>query len=74
MGRPLTPELGITKAKDAANYMFWLRSLQPTIAETRENKDLGPSAGAHSVAMRDLRFTYPLRPDAQVLRGVSLEV
>ncbi|KAI6781629.1 Leptomycin B resistance protein-like protein [Emericellopsis cladophorae] len=63
----------VTKGKNAANYIFWLHSLQPTVQETPENKDHAPEAGA-PVSVDHLRFSYPLRPDAQVLRGVDLEI
>jgi len=65
----------ITKAKSGANYIFWLRNLQPRIAETIENKHLGPSPDEQqSPSLHDLRFSYPLRPETQVLRGVSLNI
>lgn len=65
----------ITKAKGGANYIFWLRTLQPRIAETLENKHLGPSPDdQQSLSLQNLRFSYPLRPEAQVLRDVSLSI
>ncbi len=65
----------ITKAKAGANYIFWLRELQPKIGEIPENKYNGPSPeNGQSPNLQDLRFSYPLRPEAQVLRGVSLQI
>lgn len=65
----------ITKAKAGANYIFWLRELQPQIGGTAENRHNGPSSeDGQSPNLHDLRFSYPLRPEAQVLRGVSLQV
>ena len=65
----------ITKAKAGANYIFWLRELQPQLGETAENRQNGPSSeDGQSPNLHDLRFSYPLRPEAQVLRGVSLQV
>jgi hypothetical protein len=32
----------MTKATSAANYIFWLEQLQPTIRETDDNRDIGP--------------------------------
>ena len=65
----------LTKGKGGANYIFWIRSLTPVINETEENKDKGPpSDDANTLALDNLRFSYPLRPDAQVLRGVSLNI
>ncbi|OLN82134.1 Leptomycin B resistance protein pmd1-like protein 7 [Colletotrichum chlorophyti] len=63
----------ITKGINAANYIFWLHDLQPTIQETPENRDKAPKAG-NSIGFDNLRFSYPLRPEAHVLRGVNLEV
>ncbi|KAG5962267.1 hypothetical protein E4U57_007211 [Claviceps arundinis] len=63
----------MTKGKNAANYIFWLRELQPTVAETSENADKGPKSGG-PIKLDSIRFSYPLRPDAQVLRGIDLEI
>ncbi|KAG6122081.1 hypothetical protein E4U14_000094 [Claviceps sp. LM454 group G7] len=63
----------MTKGKNAANYIFWLRELQPTVAETSENVDKGPKSGG-PIKLDSIRFSYPLRPDAQVLRGIDLEI
>ena len=62
----------MTKGKNAANYIFWLRNLQPTVQETPENHDAGPKSGG-PMALDSVRFAYPLRPDTAVLRGVDLE-
>lgn len=63
----------ITKGVNAGNYIFWLHELEPTIQETPTNRDNGPSAGG-PMALDQVRFSYPLRPHAQVLRGVDLDV
>lgn len=63
----------ITKGKNAANYIFWLHGLQPTIHETPENKDKGPESGG-PIAVDNVHFSYPLRPEAPVLRGINLEI
>ena len=63
----------ITKGINAANYIFWLHGLEPTIQETPENRDNGPNSGG-PMSIDDVRFSYPLRPHAQVLRGVDLDV
>lgn len=63
----------MTKAVNAANYLFWLSELQPSIDETYENQKIGPT----KYSMIDLdraRFSYPMRPQAQVLRRVNLAV
>lgn len=63
-----------TKAKSAANYIFWVRTLQPTIGETSSNEDKAPPSNAESIKLEQVRFSYPLRPAAQVVRGVSLDI
>lgn len=67
----------ITKAKSGANYIFWIRGLTPKMRETPDNMDKGPSdleISSQSPNLHELRFSYPLRPDAQVLRGVSINI
>lgn len=63
----------MTKATNAANYIFWLEQLNPTITETHENRDVGPS-GFKSLGLDKVKFSYPMRPHARVLRGVDLQV
>lgn len=63
----------VTKGVNAANYLFWLHELQPTIQETPENHDQGPNGGG-PMGIEDVRFSYPLRPHHQVLRGVNIDV
>ncbi|KAF7548406.1 hypothetical protein G7Z17_g7084 [Cylindrodendrum hubeiense] len=63
----------MTKGINAANYIFWLQSLEPTVQETPENRDNGPKSGG-PIALDNVRFSYPLRPHAQVLRGIELNV
>ncbi|KAL2692107.1 hypothetical protein Neosp_002512 [[Neocosmospora] mangrovei] len=64
----------ITKGITAANYVFWLKGLQPTIQETDENRNNGPSSGGTSVDLDSVRFSYPLRPSIPVLRGINLSI
>ncbi|KAJ5782032.1 ABC transporter [Penicillium paradoxum] len=63
----------MTKAVNAANYIFWLEELQPTIRETDENRDIGPG-DFKSLQLENLQFSYPMRPDARVLRGIELHI
>lgn len=63
----------MTKGKNAANYMYWLHSLQPTVQENLENQDKGPKSGG-PIVFDKVRFSYPLRPEASVLRGVDLDI
>ena len=53
---------------------MWLTSLTPIVAETPENHDLGPDDGDNNLALEDVRFSYPTRPDTKVLRGIGLTV
>ncbi|KAG9378441.1 lipid A export ATP-binding/permease protein msbA [Pyrenophora tritici-repentis] len=62
----------ITKGKNGANAIFWLRQLQPTVRETPDNMDNAPKPGS-SVQLSGARFAYPLRPNAPVLKGIDLE-
>ncbi|GJC93471.1 ABC transporter [Colletotrichum higginsianum] len=62
----------MTKGINAANYLFWLHDLQPTIQETPQNRDAAPEAGS-ALGFEQLRFSYPLRPETHVLRGLDLE-
>ncbi|EJT73636.1 hypothetical protein GGTG_07492 [Gaeumannomyces tritici R3-111a-1] len=73
-GIMFTYSSSFTKGLHAVNYYFWLRGLEPTIRETDDNRDKGPRDQVSSMDLQGVRFSYPLRPDAQVLRGVSLEV
>lgn len=63
----------MTKATNAANYIFWLEQLQPTILETDENRDIGPG-DFKSLHLEKLQFSYPMRPHSRVLRGIDLHV
>lgn len=56
------------------NYIAWLRTLKPTIAETDENHDLGPSHDNESLSIQALHFRYKQRMAARVLNGISLTV
>ncbi|KAL8393884.1 hypothetical protein RB595_003586 [Gaeumannomyces hyphopodioides] len=73
-GIMFTYSSSFTKGLHAVNYYFWLRGLEPTIRETDENRDKAPRDQVSSMELQGVRFSYPLRPEAQVLRGVSLEV
>ncbi|KAJ6027022.1 ABC transporter integral membrane type 1 [Penicillium canescens] len=63
----------MTAATNAANYIFWLEQLQPTVRETEENKHVGPEDWK-SLELENLYFSYPLRPHACVLRGLNLQI
>ncbi|KAI4096023.1 MAG: hypothetical protein LQ344_001257 [Seirophora lacunosa] len=64
----------LSKAADAANYIFWLRTVKPSIAETDENRDQGPSADKETIELENLRFRYKQRMASPVIRGVSMAI
>ncbi|KAJ2985070.1 hypothetical protein NUW58_g5730 [Xylaria curta] len=63
----------MTKARNAANYIFWLEELQPTISDSSTNRELGPK-GFQSIDLESLQFSYPMRPHARILKGIDLEI
>ncbi|SPO03153.1 related to ABC transporter [Cephalotrichum gorgonifer] len=65
--------LGIVKGVNAANYYFWLKELQPTVQETDENRENGPKSGG-PIELNSVRFSYPLRPDTTVLKGIDMSI
>lgn len=62
----------ITKGKNGANAIFWLRQLQPVVQETPQNKDNSPDPEG-SLQLAETSFAYPLRPHAPVLKNINLE-
>ena len=63
----------ITKAKVAANYILWLRTIRASIRETDENRDRKPS-GDGPIGVENLEFRYKQRDAAKVLRGISMKI
>ncbi|KAJ5340056.1 ABC transporter integral membrane type 1 [Penicillium brevicompactum] len=63
----------MSKATNAANYIFWLEQLQPSIRETDENRECGPK-NFKSLELENLQFSYPMRPNARVIRGIDLHI
>ncbi|KAI1045107.1 hypothetical protein LB505_011911 [Fusarium chuoi] len=63
----------VTKGINAANYIFWLQDLQPSVRETDENRGNGPGSG-DTVNIRDVHFSYPLRPEMRILRGINVNI
>ncbi|KAK3068576.1 hypothetical protein LTS18_000602 [Coniosporium uncinatum] len=55
--------------------MLWLRQQQPRVHELNTGKDEGaPPEGGADMQCDDVRFSYPSRPNIQVLKGVSVDV
>jgi ATP-binding cassette, subfamily B (MDR/TAP), member 1 len=63
----------ITKAKGAANYILWLRTINPDIMETPDNRDKGPS-GEGPIQLDSVEFRYKQRNASRVLRGISMTI
>ncbi|KAK5111337.1 hypothetical protein LTR62_005177 [Meristemomyces frigidus] len=63
----------ITKAKGAANYILWLRTIHAHIRETPENASLGPE-GDGVIAIEDIEFRYKQRQASRVLRGITMTI
>ena len=77
-------DAGFTKAKSAANYLFWLRTLKPTIGE-KESKDgqdekdsslgdNGESSSPAELKLNHVDFAYPMRPNRPILKDLSVNV
>ncbi|KAI8313395.1 Leptomycin B resistance protein pmd1 [Colletotrichum sp. SAR11_59] len=64
----------ITKGKGATHFYLWVKSLQPTIQETQENRAIVPQRAVETIDMDSVKFSYPLRPDVQVLKGANLNI
>ncbi|KFA47530.1 hypothetical protein S40293_02105 [Stachybotrys chartarum IBT 40293] len=67
----------VTKAKPAINYIFQLRR-QLTLTDTHDGHD-SVSPDVHSdkgptVTCEQVAFSYPLRPNIKVLRGIDVEI
>ncbi|KAL8932767.1 MAG: hypothetical protein Q9216_006688 [Gyalolechia sp. 2 TL-2023] len=64
----------LSKAADAANYIFWLRTLEPSITETEENRSQGPDEDDQTIKFQDVEFRYKQRMASRVLRGISMTI
>jgi ATP-binding cassette subfamily B (MDR/TAP) protein 1 len=63
----------LTKAVGAANYILWLRTLEPVITENKANKDIGPD-GDEDINFEHVDFKYPQAENSRVLRDISMTV
>lgn len=63
----------LTKAAGAANYILWLRTLKPVVAENEENREVGPDGDAN-ITFEHVEFTYPQAKSSRVIRDISLNV
>lgn len=66
---------GITKAHSASNYILWLASQTPNIRElgssNRPDDTSSATPSAAAISCSDIEFSYPSRPSAPILRGVT---
>jgi ATP-binding cassette subfamily B (MDR/TAP) protein 1 len=63
----------ISKAKSAANYILWLRTLKADISEDRTNEAIGPQ-GDGPLHLEHVEFQYRQRDSARVLKGIDMKV
>lgn len=66
----------LTKTTTAANYIFWLRRLQPAVQEDESKPpfDDGSNKGPTHIDAQDIAFAYESRPNSKVLEGVDVDV
>ncbi|KAK1961592.1 ABC transporter [Colletotrichum sublineola] len=64
----------ITKGKNATHFYLWVKSLQPVVKETQHNQAVIPPRHIEAIGVDNVKFSYPLKPDMQVLQGVSIDV
>ncbi|RAH45704.1 ABC transporter ATP-binding protein [Aspergillus brunneoviolaceus CBS 621.78] len=71
----------LTKARGACNYIFWLRSLVPSVRDGGLDDD-HPSHStpekdqnhAASLELQDIEFRYPTRPNRTILTDLNIKV
>ncbi|KAF3048321.1 hypothetical protein E8E12_011686 [Didymella heteroderae] len=65
----------LTKTTAAANYIFWLRRLQPAMQEdaSKPPHDDGSDKGPTHLSIHDVAFAYESRPYAKVLEDVDVD-
>ncbi|KAL2784757.1 ATP-binding cassette multidrug transport protein [Aspergillus keveii] len=71
----------LTKARGACNYIFWLRSLVPSVrdddSDDNSPKNSNPEKEqnqAASLELQDIEFRYPTRPNRSVLTDLNIKV
>jgi ATP-binding cassette subfamily B (MDR/TAP) protein 1 len=81
LGAPTNQLAGLTKARGACNYIFWLRSLVPSVRDEGSH-DNSPSNNspekeqdqAASLELQNIEFRYPTRPNRPVLTDLNIKV
>ncbi|ORY11062.1 P-loop containing nucleoside triphosphate hydrolase protein [Clohesyomyces aquaticus] len=66
----------LTKARAAANYIFWLRRLKAAVEadSSKPPHDNDSSAGPAHIECNELAFAYESRPTAKVIDNVNVDV
>ena len=66
----------LTKTTTAANYIFWLRRLQPAMQEDvlKPPFDNGNEKGPTYIKVQDVAFAYESRPQTKVLESIDVDV
>jgi ATP-binding cassette, subfamily B (MDR/TAP), member 1 len=66
----------LTKAATAANYIFSLRELKPTVQEDSSKPPFDDETEKHPahIEIQDVSFAYESRPDSKVLQGIDVDV
>ena len=63
----------LTKAVGAANYILWLRTLEPIMQENEQNRSDGPKDDS-AIQVEDVEFNYKQREESRVLQGITMTV
>lgn len=63
----------MTKARPAANYILWLRTLKSKIGENSDNRYQGPPNSDAPIDVDSVQFSYRQRK-ARVLRGIDMNI
>ncbi|KAH8714023.1 Leptomycin B resistance protein pmd1 [Beauveria bassiana] len=63
-----------TKMTNAANYLFWLRTVKSEIRTTDENAERGPSGDGTSIGFENVEFRYRQQPSRTVLHNLSMDI
>ncbi|KAF2014111.1 P-loop containing nucleoside triphosphate hydrolase protein [Aaosphaeria arxii CBS 175.79] len=67
----------ITKAQTAANYLFWLRRLEPTVKEDPSKPPHGDRDEKEEptrIECQEVNFVYASRANSKVLDGIDIDV
>ncbi|KAL2818011.1 ATP-binding cassette multidrug transport protein [Aspergillus granulosus] len=69
----------LTKAQGACNYIFWLRSLVPSVRDDDSDSNISNNlekdqSQAASLELQHIEFRYPTRPNRRVLTDLNIQV